>query len=121
MSSIATTPVGDRAPFQRFAAGFGRASAVLSALALLVAVGMSVPSSWFDFSGGGEAAAPAYASSSPPRRSGWPWQASTVVTPLVASDVDPAQHARRPADRRAAGDVVVGQRQGRAPRTARPC
>ncbi len=95
MSGIATSPVGDRAP--RFAAGFGRASAVLSALALLVAVGMSLPDSWFAFGGNGQAASPTYSElkpSTPVRLA-----VGDVVTPLVASELDPRDAlADRPAD-----------------------
>jgi hypothetical protein len=36
------------APLQRFASGFARFSTVLSAVGLVLAIGLSVPSSWFD-------------------------------------------------------------------------
>ena len=88
MSSIATTTAGDRAPFQQFAIGFGRASAVLSTLALLVAVGMSVPSSWFSF-GADEAAAPAYGEIKPAEPVRLSVAGVDVVSPLVATDLDP--------------------------------
>ena len=51
MSSIATSP---GAPFQRFASGFGRFAAVSSALGLLVAVALSLPSSWLDLAKGSD-------------------------------------------------------------------
>jgi Sortase domain len=88
VSSIATAAVGGRAPFQRFADGFGRTSAVLSALALLVAVGMSVPSSWFAF-GGHDHAAPAYSQLEPSAPVRLAVAGVDLVTPLIAADVDP--------------------------------
>ena len=99
MSSIAPTTVGDRAPFQRFAFGFGRASAVLSALALLVAVGMSVPTSWFSFLGrrAGRRTVVRRAQPSAPVRLAM--AGVDVVTPLVATDLDPRSTlANPPAD-----------------------
>jgi hypothetical protein len=89
VSSIATTTVGDRAPFQQFAIGFGRVSAVLSALALLVAVGLSVPASWFSFLGDEPEAAPSYGEIEPSEPVRLAVAGLDVVTPLVASDVDP--------------------------------
>jgi hypothetical protein len=59
VSSIATAPAGRRAPLQRFATGFGRVSTVISVLALLVAVALSLPSSWWPF-GADHGATPAY-------------------------------------------------------------
>ena len=98
MSSLATSPVGGRASFQRFAAGFGRASAVLSALGLLVAVGMSVPSSWFDF-GGEEAPPTSYSALEPSAPVRLAVAGVDLVTPLVSSDLDPrAALADPPAD-----------------------
>lgn len=89
MSGLATTTVGDRAPFQRFAIGFGRASVVLSTLALLVAVGLSVPTSWFSFLGHEQAAAPSYGEIKPSEPVRLAMAGVDVVTPLVASDLDP--------------------------------
>ena len=94
MSSSATTTVGDRAPFQQFASGFGRASAVLSALALLVAVGLSVPASWFSFLGDEPEAAASYGEIKPSEPVRLAVAGLDVVTPLVASDLTRA--ARSP-------------------------
>lgn len=99
MSSIATTTVGDRAPFQRFASGFGRTSAVLSALALIVAVGMSVPTSWFSFGGHEQAGAPSYGELKPSEPVRLAVAGVDLVTPLVASDLEPrGTLANPPAD-----------------------
>jgi hypothetical protein len=94
VSSIASAP---GAPFQRFASGFGRFSAVLSALGLLVAVAMSVPSSWYDFGdhGDGSAASPDYTSmtpAAPVRLAVAGLSGVQLVAPLVSSTTDP-QHA----------------------------
>ena len=98
MSCIATTTVGDRPPFQRFAFGFGRVAAVLSVLALLVAVGMSVPASWFSFLGQEREDAPAYAEIKPSEPVRLAVAGVNVVTPLVASDVDPRSTLADPPD-----------------------
>jgi hypothetical protein len=101
VSSIAT-PVGP-APFQRFAAGFGRFSAVVSALGLLVAVALSVPSSWFELGGRGEepAAGPAYTDltpAAPVRLAVGGLSGVQLVAPLVSSDLDPRRALRTPPD-----------------------
>jgi hypothetical protein len=89
VSSIASTTEGDRASFHRFAFGFGRASAVLSALALLVAVALSVPSSWFSFLGQEKADAPSYGQLEPSEPVRLSVAGINLVTPLVASDLEP--------------------------------
>jgi hypothetical protein len=95
VSSIAASP----APFQRFAAGFGRVSVVLSAIALLVAVGLSVPASWFAFGGHDRAAASSYAELEPAEPVRLAVAGVDLVTPLVASDLDPRSTlANPPAD-----------------------
>jgi hypothetical protein len=101
VSSIAT-PVG-RAPFQRFATGFGRFSAVLSALGLLVAVALSLPSSWFDLGGGGSepAAQPAYTDltpAAPVRLSAGGSSGVQLVAPLVSTGLEPRQALEAPPD-----------------------
>lgn len=101
MSSIAT-PVG-RAPFQRFATGFGRFSAVLSAVGLLVAVALSLPSSWFDFGGGSSepAAQPAYTDltpAAPVRLSVGGSSGVQLVAPLVSTGLEPRQALEAPPD-----------------------
>ena len=92
MSSIAT-PVGGRAPFQRFATGFGRFSVVLSTLGLLVAVAMSLPGSWFDSGhGGGQARETTYTDltpASPVRLAVAGRSGVQLVAPLVSTDVAP--------------------------------
>lgn len=100
MSSIASVPA---APFQRFAAGFGRFSAVLSALGLLLAVGLSVPSSWFDFGskGDGGASTVTYASMTPadPVRVAIAGLGGVeAVAPLVKSTVEPRAALAAPPD-----------------------
>jgi hypothetical protein len=98
VSSIAS-PVG-RAPFQRFASGFGRFSAVLSALGLLVAVALSVPPSWFHLGGGSdESAAAAYTDmtpAAPVRLAVGGLSGVQLVAPLVSSDVEPRQALQSP-------------------------
>jgi sortase family protein len=94
VSSIASS--AGRAPLQRFAAGFGRFSVGLSALGLLVAVGLSVPTSWFELGNHGEGAAgeQTYTDLSPAApvrvaiggRSG-----AHLVAPLVSTGTDPRQ------------------------------
>ncbi len=101
MSSIAT-PVG-RAPFQRFATGFGRFSMVLSAIGLLVAVALSLPSSWFDLGGGGSDTAdqPAYADltpAAPVRLAMGGLSGVELVAPLVSTGLEPRQALRSPPD-----------------------
>ncbi|MDX6374679.1 MAG: hypothetical protein QOD98_3667 [Nocardioidaceae bacterium] len=99
MSSIAT-PV-DRAPFQRFATGFGRFSAVLSALGLLVAVALSLPSSWFELGGREQAAQPTYTDltpAAPVRLAVGGLSGVQVVAPLVSTGLDPRQSLKAPPD-----------------------
>ena len=98
MSSIASTH-GDR-PLVRFASGFGRFSVVLSVLGLLLAVGLSLPSSWFDRFGGGSSG-PAYTDLTPAEpvrlavggRSG-----VELVVPLVKSSIEPREALLNPPD-----------------------
>lgn len=95
MSSNATS----RAPFQRFASGFGRGSAVLGAIALLVAVGMSVPGSWFAFGGHHHDGAASYGDLKPAEPVRLAVAGVDLVTPLIASDLDPRSAlANPPAD-----------------------
>jgi hypothetical protein len=99
VSSIAT-PVG-RAPFQRFATGFGRFSAVLSALGLLVAVALSLPSSWFELGGSEQAAQPTYTDltpAAPVRLAVGGLSGVQVVAPLVSTGLDPRQSLKAPPD-----------------------
>jgi hypothetical protein len=100
VSSIATSP---GAPFQRFASGFGRFSAVLSALALLVAVAISLPASWFDF-GGGSHDAPARTQytdltpAAPVRLAVAGLSGVQLVAPLVSTDIAPRDTLLAPPD-----------------------
>ena len=99
MSSIATQ-VGP-APLQRFATGFARFSAVLSALGLLVAVALSLPSSWFDLGGGGtdQAAQPAYTDltpAAPVRLAVGGLSGVQLVAPLVSTGLEPRQALKAP-------------------------
>jgi hypothetical protein len=96
VSSLATSPADDRPSFQRFASGFGRTSAVLSVIGLLLAVGLSVPTSWFDLGGREQAAAPSYTDLQPadPVRLGV--TALDLAAPLVASDLGPREALVRP-------------------------
>ena len=100
MSSIASS-AADR-PFHRFADGFGRFSAVLSLLGLLVAVALSVPTSWFDFArGGDEAAGPAYTDltpADPVRLAVGGVSGVQLVAPLVKSPVEPRAALLDPPD-----------------------
>ncbi len=101
MSSIAT-PAGP-APFQRFAAGFGRFSAVLSGIGLLVAVALSVPTSWFALGGGGDepAARPTYTDltpAAPVRLAVGGLSGVQLVAPLVSSGLDPRRALTTPPD-----------------------
>jgi len=101
VSSIAT-PVG-RAPFQRFATGFARFSVVLSALGLLVAVALSLPSSWFAFGGGGSDRAdqPAYTDltpAAPVRLAVGGLSGVQLVAPLVSTGLEPRQALEAPPD-----------------------
>jgi hypothetical protein len=101
VSSIAG-PVG-RAPFQRFASGFGRFAAVLSALGLLVAVALSLPSSWFDFGGGGSdsAAGRGYRDltpAAPVRLDVAGLSGAKLVAPLVSTGLEPRQSLKAPPD-----------------------
>jgi sortase family protein len=99
VSSIATAP---GAPFQRFATGFGRFSAVVSALGLLVAVALSVPSSWWHLGGTDEpAASTAYTDMTPAvpvRLAVAGLSGVQLVAPLVDSNVDPRQLLTTPPD-----------------------
>ncbi len=99
MSSIAT-PVGP-APLQRFATGFARFSAMLSGLGLLVAVALSVPSSWFALGGSAndQGARPAYTDltpAAPVRLAVGGLSGVQVVAPLVSTGLDPRQALKAP-------------------------
>jgi hypothetical protein len=99
VSSIAES-VGP-APFQRFAAGFGRFSAVLSALGLLLAVALSLPSSWFELGGGGSepGAQPAYTDltpAAPVRLAAGGLSGVQLVAPLVSTGLQPRQALKTP-------------------------
>jgi hypothetical protein len=96
VSSIATS-VG-RAPFQRFATGFARFSAVLSVLGLLVAVALSLPSSWFDF--GGSGGGPVYTGLTPaaPVRLTVGGSGAQLVAPVVSTGLDPRRALKAPPD-----------------------
>lgn len=100
MSSIASSAADG--PFQRFADGFGRFSAVLSVLGLLVALGLSVPASWFDFDrGDDEAAGPAYtdlAPGDPVRLAIGGASGVQLVAPLVKTAVEPRAALTTPPD-----------------------
>jgi hypothetical protein len=101
VSSIATQ-VG-RPPLQRFASGFGRFSAVLSALGLVVAVGLSLPSSWFDFGGddsspGARTAYTDLTPSAPVRLAVGGASGVQLVAPLVSTGVEPRQALKTPPD-----------------------
>ena len=96
MSSIATSPVGSHGSLQRFASGFGRASVVLSALALLVAVGMSLPASWLDRGGPDRTAEASYAELAPAEPVRLAVAGVDLVTPLVASDLNPRDTLANP-------------------------
>lgn len=100
MSGTASAPA---APLQRFAAGFGRFSAVLSGLGLLVAVALTVPASWYDVgSRDGEGATTAtYTSMTPaaPVRLAVGGRSGVqLVAPLVASTVAPRDALQAPPD-----------------------
>jgi hypothetical protein len=101
VSSIAT-PVG-QAPLQRFATGFARFSAVLSVLGLLVAVALSLPSSWFAIGGDDDdrAAEPAYTDlipAAPVRLAVGGLSGVELVAPLVSTDLEPRQALKTPPD-----------------------
>jgi len=89
VSSFATSSAGGRGSLQRFAAGLGRASVATSALALLVAVGLSLPSSWFSSGGHDRTADASYAELPPAEPVRLAVAGVDLVTPLVASDTDP--------------------------------
>jgi hypothetical protein len=97
VSSIATSPPSNRGSLQRFSAGFGRASVVLSAVALLVAAAMSLPGSWFAFGGADDpAAAPSYAELAPADPVRLAVAGVDLVTPLVSSGLDPRDALAEP-------------------------
>jgi sortase family protein len=97
VSSIATSPVGSRGSLQRFAAGFGRASVVVSTLGLLVAAAMSLPASWFALGSDDDpAAAPSYTGLAPAEPVRLAVAGVDLVTPLVASDLDPRDALAEP-------------------------
>jgi hypothetical protein len=84
-----------------FADGFGRFSAVVSVLGLLVAVALSVPSSWFELGGGDEAAGPTYTDMTPAepvRLAVGGASGVRLVAPLVKSAVEPRQALLNPPD-----------------------
>ena len=102
MSSIATH-AGRRAPFQRFAAGFGRFSVVVSTVGLLVAVALSLPTSWFELGGRGDepSGGPAYTDltpAAPVRLAVGGASGVQLVAPLVASEVAPRVALQSPPD-----------------------
>ncbi|WP_051247546.1 class F sortase [Nocardioides halotolerans] len=101
MSSIATS--AGPAPFQRFATGFGRFSAVLSAFGLLVAVALSVPGSWFELGDRGRDAAgqSTYTDltpAEPVRLAVAGLSGVELVAPLVSTAVEPRQLLETPPD-----------------------
>jgi hypothetical protein len=89
VSSLSTSPAGSRGSFERFATGFGRTAVVLSAIGLLVAVGMSLPGSWFSFGDDDRSAAPTYGEITPAEPVRLAVAGVDLVTPLVASDLNP--------------------------------
>jgi sortase family protein len=100
VSSLATSP---GAPLQRFAAGFARFSGVVSAIGLLVAIGLSVPSSWFDFLPGTDErpSGPSYTDltpAAPVRVAVGGLSGVQLVAPLVSSAVRPRQALVDPPD-----------------------
>lgn len=98
MSSIAGDR-GDR-PLVRFASGFGRFSVVLSVLGLLLAVGLSLPSAWFDRLGG-EPGGPAYTDltpAEPVRLAVGGLSGVELVVPLVSSGIEPREALLNPPD-----------------------
>jgi hypothetical protein len=93
VSSLATAP---GAPLQRFATGFARFSAVVGAIGLLVAIGLSVPSSWFDFLPGSDEqpSGQSYTDltpAAPLRLAVGGLSGVEFVAPLVSSAVEPRQ------------------------------
>ena len=99
MSGIATTP----AALQRFASGFGRFAAVLSACGLVAALCLSVPSSWLDaLAGSGHHETPAYRdlrAAAPVRLAVGGVAGVQLMAPLVESTVPPRRSlAEPPAD-----------------------
>jgi sortase family protein len=100
VSTIATSP---GAPFQRFASGFGRFSAFVSALGLVAAVALSLPSSWLPLGGGSDepAAGATYVDmtpAAPVRLAVAGLSGAQLVAPLVDSDVDPRRALATPPD-----------------------
>jgi len=100
VSSLATFP---GAPLQRFASGFARFSAVVGAIGLVVAMGLSVPSSWFDFLPGFDEpqSAPSYTDltpGAPVRLAVGGLSGVQFVAPLVSSAVEPRQTLVDPPD-----------------------
>jgi hypothetical protein len=100
VSTIASSP---GAPLQRFASGFGRVSAVVSALGLLVAVALSLPSSWYDFGGGGgDGSATLHygrlTPAAPVRLAVGGLSGVQLVAPLVSTDVAPRTFLQAPPD-----------------------
>jgi hypothetical protein len=100
VSSFATSA---GAPFQRFAAGFGRFATVLGAVGLLVAIGLSLPSSWFDFAKGSDepTSRPSYTEptpAAPVRLAVGGLSGVRFVAPLVSSAVEPRAALLDPPD-----------------------
>jgi hypothetical protein len=100
VSSTATAP---GAPFERFANGFGRLSAVLSALGLLVAIALSLPTSWWGLHHGstgpsGAAEYTAMTPAAPVRVAVGGRSGLELVAPLVSSSVAPRQDLLVPPD-----------------------
>lgn len=100
MSSLATS---SGAPFRRFASGFGRFAAVLSVLGLLLAVALSVPSSWFALDRGSHEPAPEptyqpMTPAAPVRVAVGGVSGVQLLAPLVASNVAPRQALVEPPD-----------------------
>jgi hypothetical protein len=100
VSSIATAP---GATFERFATGFGRFSAALGAVGLLVALGLSVPSSWWELHHGsrGPTSAAEYTSmtpAAPVRVAVEGLSGVELVAPLVSTGVAPRQDLLTPPD-----------------------
>jgi len=99
VSSLASS--GSDRHFQRFADGFGRLSVALSVLGLVIAVALTVPSSWLAFGGGDDAAGPTYTDMTPAdpvRLAVGGASGVQLVAPLVKTSVEPRQALLNPPD-----------------------
>jgi hypothetical protein len=100
VSSLATTP---GASLQRFASGFSRFAVVVSTIWLLVAIGLSVPSSWYDvLPGAGDPRSDqSYTDltpAAPVRVAVGGLSGVQFVAPLVSSPVEPRRALADPPD-----------------------